>query len=234
MLFNAISLRCALLCLSAWDDVPIMLISPRYPLLCLSECAEKLKLSLLGMTSFFRHGLSGWNFCSRRNGRCPLLRFFPPIDGKTHCALNHGTYSICHTSSTRPKESRLQNYRHSKLVKSSSPVCIQVGLINSGKLDYVETWRGSRSSGVVGVWKILRKRWQCYQIAMAVDCCWRAKRTMNSRRRERGGNLNSQSLTPQEKVWLRSILWDENFLASWGYIRDSTIFAGKQVDVHSE
>ena len=55
-------------------------------------------------------------------------RGFPSVDGKTHCALNHGTYSICHTSK-RPRGTRLQNYRHSKLVKSSSPVCIQIGLI---------------------------------------------------------------------------------------------------------
>ena len=27
---------------------------------------------------------------------------FPFFDGKTHCALNHGTYSICHTK--RPRE----------------------------------------------------------------------------------------------------------------------------------
>ncbi len=53
---------------------------------------------------------------------------FPSVDGKTHCALNCGTYSICHTSE-RPREPRLQNYRHCKLVKSSSPVCIQNGLI---------------------------------------------------------------------------------------------------------
>jgi hypothetical protein len=53
---------------------------------------------------------------------------FPSVDGKTHCALNCSTYSICHTSK-RSREARLQNYRHSKLVKSSSPVCIQNGLI---------------------------------------------------------------------------------------------------------
>jgi len=53
---------------------------------------------------------------------------FPSVDGKIHCALNHCTYSICHTSK-RPRETRLQNYSHSKLVKSSSPVCIQIGLI---------------------------------------------------------------------------------------------------------
>ncbi len=53
---------------------------------------------------------------------------FPSVHGKTHCALNRGTYSICH-SSNRPGETRLQNYRHCKLVKSSSPVCIQNGLI---------------------------------------------------------------------------------------------------------
>ncbi len=53
---------------------------------------------------------------------------FPSVDGKTHCALNCGTYSICHTSE-RPREARLQNYRHSKLVKSSSPVCIRNWLI---------------------------------------------------------------------------------------------------------
>ena len=41
--------------------------------------------------------------------------------------------------------------------------------------------------------KFLRKRWQCYRIAMAVGCCRRAKRTMSSRGRERGGILNSQT-----------------------------------------
>ncbi len=31
--------------------------------------------------------------------------------------------------SRRPRETRPQNYRHSKLVKSSRPVCTQIGLI---------------------------------------------------------------------------------------------------------
>ena len=63
---------------------------------------------------------------------------FPSVDGKTHCALNHGTYSVCHTSK-RPRETRLQNYTHSTLVKSSSPGLHSKWANYSGKLDYVET-----------------------------------------------------------------------------------------------
>ena len=57
-----------------------------------------------------------------------VIPIFPSVDRKTHCALNCSTYGICHTSE-RSREARLQNYRHSKLVKSSSPICIQNGLI---------------------------------------------------------------------------------------------------------
>ena len=73
----------ALLCLSSWDVpfyayqpemmYPFMLNHPRCPLVCLSECAKALKLSLLGTASLIRCGLFGWSFCSRQNGRCPLL-----------------------------------------------------------------------------------------------------------------------------------------------------------------
>ena len=56
-------------------------------------------------------------------------------------------------------------------------------------------------------------------MAMLSNCngCRRSsdepKRTMNRRRQERG-NLNSQIPAPQENVWLRSILRDENFFVS--------------------
>ena len=58
---------------------------------------------------------------------------------------------------------------------------------------------------------------------------------MRSRRRERGGDLKSQTRVPKENVWPKSILSHENFLASRDSKTDSNadnilpMFAGNTI-----
>ena len=54
---------CALLCVSSAQHVAFHAY----------HCDKNLKSSLLGMTPFFRCGLSGWIFCSCQNSQCDLL-----------------------------------------------------------------------------------------------------------------------------------------------------------------
>ncbi len=72
----------------------------------------------------------------------------------------------------------------------------------------------AKTSGSGGWVKKLCKQWQCYQIAMAVNVCPKSQKEQWIQGGKRGGNLNSQTSVPQENVWLRSILRDENFFVS--------------------
>ena len=92
----------------------------------------------------------------------------------------------------------------------------------SGKTETTE-WASERPGSIrqsiamhlpIGQWKKLRKRWQCYRIAMAVNVRPTSQKEQWIQGGERGGNLNSQIPAPQENMWLRLFLRDENFFVS--------------------
>jgi hypothetical protein len=71
-------------------------------------------------------------------GTCQILSSFlnfSIVDGKTHCTLK--SRHIIALSLKRLKERSYTRTTHSKTLKSSSPVCIQIGLNTLVELDYV-------------------------------------------------------------------------------------------------